>query len=272
MTVPGPRSKALIVGINYTGTSSELRGCVSDAVNIRRLLIEQKKVADRDILFLCDDGKCPAPTRANILRAWEWLLTTLPAADFSTFTTSRANPKVTTGYKLYFTYSGHGTQIRDLNRDETDRKDEALVPLDYLRNGCISDDVIRSYVNRLPSGSSLFGLIDACHSATSFDLAWQLEPGRWPLRRETYEKQERYVDTVGDIVVLSGSKDSGTSADLGVQGGALTIAFLNLARKPLPPSDVFLESIRRDVRRLGTTQVPCLTSGYRRRLELPIPW
>jgi hypothetical protein len=37
-----PRRKALIIGINYFGSSHQLNGCVNDAKNIRNFLVQDR--------------------------------------------------------------------------------------------------------------------------------------------------------------------------------------------------------------------------------------
>ena len=34
--------KALLIGINYTGTDYELRGCINDSINLKQFLISNK--------------------------------------------------------------------------------------------------------------------------------------------------------------------------------------------------------------------------------------
>jgi hypothetical protein len=80
----------------------------------------------------------------------------------------------------YFHFSGHGQQVIDLNGDELDGLDEALVPYDALaefvpgiyegQNHLIDDDLSRIYskirIALGPKGHFL-ATIDACHSGTS---------------------------------------------------------------------------------------------------------
>lgn len=79
-------------------------------------------------------------------------------------------------------YSGHGQQIMDLNGDELDGYDEALVPYDapqevkdnhrdYRGEKHLSDDELDGLTRKLrakigPQGNLLF-LLDACHSGTA---------------------------------------------------------------------------------------------------------
>ena len=58
--------RALIVGINYTGTSSALNGCITDAENVKQELLK-RGYAERNIVFLTDNTDVK-PTRENILK------------------------------------------------------------------------------------------------------------------------------------------------------------------------------------------------------------
>ena len=104
------KRKALLIGINYAGTSSALAGCINDANNVKNFLIRQFHYRDEDIVLLTDDARNQAqmPTRANILRAMQWLV-------------SGAQPNDS----LFFHYSGHGGQTEDLDGDEDDGYDES---------------------------------------------------------------------------------------------------------------------------------------------------
>lgn len=144
--------KALLIGINYNKTPNQLYGCINDINNIKSLLITQfgfnlnniRLVTDNDIL----------PTRSNIESAIQWLLQDLKKGDL-----------------LYLHYSGHGSFISDLSKDESDGRDEVIVPLDYEKSGFITDDwLLTNLVLKVPSGVSLWAVTDCCHSGTLLDL------------------------------------------------------------------------------------------------------
>lgn len=68
------------------------------------------------------------------------------------------------GDRLWFSFSGHGTQVEDWDGDEFDGFDESLVASDLQ---LVIDDEIAAILSQLPPGARLTGLIDACHSGTS---------------------------------------------------------------------------------------------------------
>ncbi len=75
------------------------------------------------------------------------------------------------GDSLVFQYSGHGTQAEDLNGDESDRYDEALVPIDYTSGALLLDDDLADVYRRLPDGAVLTLFMDCCHSGTNSRFA-----------------------------------------------------------------------------------------------------
>ena len=111
--------KALMIGINYKNTNSDLRGCINDVNSLKKFLNDKNKVDYSNICTLTDDTSLK-PTRNNILQKYKELLINSQKGDI-----------------LYFTYSGHGSYTFDRNGDEFDGKDELLVSLDHKS---ISDD------------------------------------------------------------------------------------------------------------------------------------
>ncbi len=154
------RKKSLLVGINYVGTANALRGCHNDVKNVRKLITETYKFptdsASQRVLM--DDGENQAPTRANILAAFKWLIEGAKDGD-----------------SLFFHYSGHGASQKDVrpDTDEADGMDETLVPADYDKSGMIvDDDIFDMLVAPLPRGVRLTAVMDCCHSGSVFDLPY----------------------------------------------------------------------------------------------------
>lgn len=148
------RKRALLIGINYTGKESPLRGCHNDVYTIQELL--QEAYGCTSFMVLLDANNAMQPTAANIRKGLKWLIEESKA-----------------GEKLFLHYSGHGSQVPDLNGDEEDGKDETLVPIDFdweHPETHITDDELRKVFNKLPSGVELTVLFDCCHSGTLSDL------------------------------------------------------------------------------------------------------
>lgn len=152
------KKKALCIGINYFGQNGELRGCINDARNMQRFLCNRYGYKTQDIVMLTDDSQNPRqkPTRENILQAMQWLTRGAAAND-----------------SLFFHYSGHGGQTKDVDGDEADGYDEVIYPLDFEKSGHIVDDLIHDIlVKPLPPGCRLTAIFDSCHSGSAMDLPY----------------------------------------------------------------------------------------------------
>ncbi|KAF0705889.1 hypothetical protein AaE_014336, partial [Aphanomyces astaci] len=67
--------KALFIGINYAGTQSELRGCIKDVENLQRFVKDRCGFPENNLRQLTDDLQGEnRPTRANILAGMRWLV------------------------------------------------------------------------------------------------------------------------------------------------------------------------------------------------------
>ena len=137
--------RALCVGIDHY-RDSPLAGCVRDAQAWSRVLSE----LSFEVHSLFD----AAATRHAVLDALRSLI-------------ESAQP----GELLVFQYSGHGTQVQDLNGDEADRYDEALVPVDYHTGALLLDDDLAELYRRIPAGVVLTLFMDCCHSGTNSRFA-----------------------------------------------------------------------------------------------------
>lgn len=156
-TCQGKR-KALLIGINYYNTKKELNGCINDVANLKEFLMRAYQYKPEDMVILTDDQSNPrsVPTKANILRAMRWLVDNAQPND-----------------SLFFHFSGHGGQTKDLDGDEADGYDETIYPVDYLQKGQIVDDEMHDImVKPLKPGVRLTAIFDSCHSGTALDLPY----------------------------------------------------------------------------------------------------
>ncbi|KAJ7494771.1 peptidase C14, caspase domain-containing protein [Mycena galericulata] len=154
------KKKALCIGINYFGQDAELRGCINDARNVQQFLCAKFGYRMEDIVILTDDAQNPRqiPTQENILNAMRWLVQGAAPND-----------------SLFFHYSGHGGQTKDLDGDESDGEDEVIYPVDFQENGHIVDDLMHEIMVRsLPAGCRLTAIFDvwSCHSGSALDLPY----------------------------------------------------------------------------------------------------
>src|SRR3990172_1744397 len=145
--------KALLVGINYIGTSNALSGCINDVINMKAYLLANG-YKEADITMLTDNTPVK-PTKSNITHAFIDLI--------------MANAS-----HCFFHYSGHGNWQRDSSKDDADGMDETICPLDFLKAGMIVDDQFRGLLAQMPSTTILTAVFDSCHSGTSLDLRYNV--------------------------------------------------------------------------------------------------
>ena len=185
--------KALTIGLNYKNTPNELYGCISDIVNISNVLTSQYGYLKENIVQLRDDSSSPnlQPTYLNILLNLTKIV--------------NESDKLS---EIWIHYSGHGSQMRDRNGDETDGLDETIVPMDYQRKGFISDDDIFNIIKNVKCKTIL--IFDSCHSGSVCDLQWSFDfNGNGFIKTLNVNKEINNPF----IVCLSGCKDAQTSAD-----------------------------------------------------------
>lgn len=224
--------KALLIGINYTGTSAQLNGCINDIYNVRSFLLQHYGYEMQNIKVLSDQDILP--TNKAIKDNIAWLLSGSSEGD-----------------NLFFHYSGHGGNIADSNRDETDGRDETIIPIDYTTTGMITDDwLFENFIAKVPKGVNLWALMDCCHSGTVLDLkhnyvsACKLKPGK--NLREPYlpgnwtnvfqYSSQRSRDAVGNIYMFSGALDPQYAEDAFINGkpqGAFTACLLDCLKNNL---------------------------------------
>jgi|Laugrespbdmm15sd_2_1035082.scaffolds.fasta_scaffold00668_7 hypothetical protein len=212
--------RAFLCGINYTGTSDALNGCINDVANINKFLVEKSGYDPKSIMIITDDPKSSQqPTKKNMELAFNWLIKDCKAGD-----------------TLLFHYSGHGATVKDTNGDETDKLDSVLVPVDYLKSGVITDDWLYSnVVSKLPSGVTLWGFTDCCHSGTMLDLTFNLQSNasykngslKNNIRYNDADWSSRFVLTnertkecAANVYLFSGCLDAQTAADATIRNQA----------------------------------------------------
>jgi len=266
--------RAFLVGINYRGSECELGGCINDVLVMKDLLIKRYGYNEKNILLISDDTEIK-PTAANILEGWKWLLSKSPAKTFNkSYIPMNDNEKV----NFFFHYSGHGSQVKDTNKDESDGRDETICPIDFMTAGMITDDVIREKLAvKVPANGRLTAVIDACHSESSFDLLWTVKVNTFDsiLNRIfgknfggfSLVKTGTYAPTIGNVIMLSGCRDDQTSADIQINGkgnGALTFALIKVLDQANYDitCDELLTNIRNYIKENNLSdQVPCLSFG-----------
>ncbi|KAI9371296.1 caspase domain-containing protein [Aspergillus egyptiacus] len=254
------RRRALLIGINYFGQPNQLQGCINDVTNVSTFLHERYGYRRQDMVILTDDQQNPKsiPTKANILRAMQWLVHDAQPND-----------------SLFIHFSGHGGRTPDLVGDEEDGLDDVIYPVDYRTAGHIIDDEMHDIMVRpLKPGVRLTAIFDSCHSGTALDLPYVYstqgilkEPNlakeaasdlfsavsayasgdlsgvaqtaigffkKAAIGDSARERTIRTKTSPADVVMFSGSKDTQTSADTFQDGearGALSWAFIKVLQR-----------------------------------------
>ncbi|MGI9315690.1 MAG: caspase family protein [bacterium] len=155
LSLPGftdePVKRALLIGIDDYQAVSDLNGCVNDIELIKQILTTKFEVSADNIRML----KNAQATRANIIQTIKEHLI------------DQAQP----GDVVILHYSGHGSQMRDLQGgDEIDGWDETIVPHDSRTADVfdISDDEINGLMGQLTERTkNVTFILDSCHSGAA---------------------------------------------------------------------------------------------------------
>lgn len=147
--------KAVIVGINYTGTNEQLHGCVNDAQRMFNNLIDNFDYKPQDIVILTDEqvisygARAARPTCENIMGALVEMVVEARKGD-----------------RLFFSYSGHGDVFKDLEGNSATGNKEAICPVDYGEKGLISSDDLYHIAMNVPHGVKMTIITDSCFTGT----------------------------------------------------------------------------------------------------------
>jgi hypothetical protein len=258
--------RALLVGINdYAPLGAggpDLRGCVNDVQDMANTLSVLGIVpASPTTMRILTDGRA---TRAAIIAGLTWLITGAQAGDL-----------------LIFYYSGHGSQIVDVEGDEPDGKDETICPHDFATAGMIKDDDLRTIFTALPPGVNLDVILDACHSGTGtreldkgvvyryieppIDWGFFLDsspslPVRGILKKGKASVDMSIVPGVSHVL-WAGCRDNQTSAEAAIGGvyrGLFTMNFCKILRSAgtaISRKNLDIQ-ICRNIKSMGYSQVP----------------
>ncbi len=241
---------ALMIGCNYRGTDCQLNGCLNDVENLKEVLLNKFHYDSNNITVLTDDSIGELyPNRKNILTELDKLIERVNLEQIE---------------EVWFSFSGHGSSIRDRDGDESDGYDECIIPLDYQKDGVITDDMFFRLFGKIKNPSCKLTLFfDCCHSGTMADLPYIYHNHFVPSKevesnKRIKIKRGRRFQWVNSIVVekkpsqsiwsekiekskgefdytllsLSGCRDEQTSADFYNNNrkkweGALTRSFIN---------------------------------------------
>lgn len=264
------RKKAVLCGINYRGTSAELRGCINDVINQRQIIIQQFGFNPIDILMLTEDeNRSQWPYKKTIQDGLKWLYADAKAGDV-----------------ILFHYSGHGSQY-----SQKGVQADCICPLDCV-NGpwpqsvILDDEIHRDFYDPLPPNCKAIGIFDCCHSGTIANLPVKRE--MYPPHGAAHEPRARYLPQPGEaqvamsqaaglrkgvvsgnygehqLWVFSGCQDDQTSADAHEDGqyqGAFSWALFKSLQQDVWNETYIdlLEQIRENLK-YRYRQIPALTT------------
>jgi Caspase domain len=169
----GGQRRALCVGIDRYPIKA-LAGCVADA----RLWASTLQRLN----FQCDSLLDGDATYANIKAQLKALLSSARAGDV-----------------IVWQYSGHGTQVPDINGDEkrgdSPGQDEAICPVDLQSGRFLIDDEIGELLDGLQTGVNFTMFIDCCHSGTINRFGFGEPPDPTSFRDE----RPRFIPLTDDL-------------------------------------------------------------------------
>ncbi|KAE9599337.1 putative Caspase-like domain-containing protein [Lupinus albus] len=219
--------RAVLCGVTYGKRKFRLKGTVNDVIDMKELLVKNFKFPMDCIRLLTEEENNPdlIPTRRNIMESLKWLVKDCKSGD-----------------SLVFYFSGHGLQQPEFHKhDEIDGFDETICPVDFMKEGVITDNELNStIVSPLVKGVTLHAIIDACHSGTTLDLVyvWKQKNGIWNWEDDKPggENPINKHTSGGLAICLSACEDSQMAADTSVFGGkgmngVMTYLFTKIIRE-----------------------------------------
>lgn len=253
---------ALLIGIEYMkyanqGQLERLPGCHYDVKVMKSLLHNNLGVPDGNISIMTDDlpDESPmSPTNSKIKAQLEALLQKAKSGQ----------AKV-----VWLHYSGHGTQDADINHNEKDGMNEAIVPSDFMDTDLITDDYFALWLRKFPASCKINILFDCCNSGSGVDLPYSFKGANTRATRESKN------NIPANVTYISGCRDNQTSAsDLAgetvralVWRGAFTQAFEDAMnayiKKPTDKvrASVFFDRIQKFLKARQYTQVPVFSTS-----------
>jgi len=191
---------------HYDGWSGELLACEADAKDMADIA-KSKGFSVKTLITR-------SATRKNVIKELSKAATTLKSADI-----------------FMLSYSGHGGQVPDRNKDEDDYQDETWC----LYDGELIDDEIYKLLGRFTSGVRILVFSDSCHSGTVTKAAFyqgtmaarssavSFEPVRYrfmppEVALRTYRKNKKFYDTLQKDPALKKAEDSVKASVLLISG------------------------------------------------------
>jgi hypothetical protein len=244
------KGRALLFGLNYSySKQGQLNGCINDVRQMASHIYTMFGHSFPISIYTDDVDKRSTSYNGIIQKLYDLAIASYKEnLDF-----------------VWIHYSGHGSYVQDKNSDESDGKDEGLVPSDYEKRGILVDDFLCRILEQFNPKTKILFITDCCHSGTILDLRYS-----WNENKE-WVVENKDCDIIAPVILISGCLDSQTSADAfnllkdGKHIGALTASILKvLERNPRNVYNVFtfIEAVRKDLKNTGFNQYPCISSTY----------
>lgn len=129
------------------------------------------------------------------------------------------------GDSLVLQYSGHGTQVPDLNGDEATGNDQAVCPIDSIQSGrYLIDDDIGAMIDELKAGVRFTMMMDCCHSGTINRFGVGEPPavsGKARFLPLTEDMRQKYID----FALARGSRSFTKSRSRGASQATVEVLF-----------------------------------------------
>ena len=225
-----PVFNALLVGINYKMTKYELQDAINNMNNISSYI---NKIANKKNVVVLTDADA---TSDNIIKEFTSLLVNSKSGD-----------------KLFFSFNGHTS------------KSNLLVSIDMKRIcGSLLNRIIQA---NLPSGVSLFMLLDSCNINTSLDLKYKHVDHK---RYSNVNINSSYPDTKESVYCISASCDNSHIGYSSIDNnnikttyqGAITWAFLKTINQNNSLTwNALLTNMNQLLRESKYTQLAVFSSG-----------
>ncbi len=174
--------------IKYPIRFENIPGTQNDVLMIRHILLKEGYKA-ANIIMLGVDKDHPA-TLDNIKKAFNEIGSKLKSND-----------------KFIFYFSGHGFQLPDINKDEDDKLDEAMVLYDDL----LIDDEVNEIYKKMFGESQNTMIVDACHSGSSYKFKKEffsiVEEKEAFVSKSCYVSSTKLVDEGVSMIYIGASID-----------------------------------------------------------------
>lgn len=285
------KRKALSIGINYIGSKNALRGCINDSRAMTAFLQDKYGYKQDDMVILTDDSRDPRslPTRENIIRAMHWLV---------------AGAQTNDCLFLHYSGHGGQVPDQDGDEDDGYDECIYPVDF-QVAGPIIDDEIHDIVVRPLPPGVRLTAVFDSCHSGSCLDLPYMYstkgllkEPNlakdagmgllgaassysrgdiggvlssvmgvvkKASIGDSARKKTMAEKTSPADCVMISGCKDSQTSADAnegGFNTGAASYSFIEVLAQNQNQSYLSLLNNMREVMRAKYSQKPQLSCSH----------